>query len=272
MYFHKASNYFKSLMPIEFINKWNEEKLQEYEAEGLISNIDDFKAKSRLFWTDEAKKTEPHSLVDKLLEGKRTIIDKYVGELRFSELSNAMKGKKLQVLKTVQKQLELYETAALSYRQNYHVFLTLPTKRKHEKHSFPMMNGMPPLEIINFTHKQLNELVALSQDTNANFFKGISGLREDITATLKALDEIIVPNVYENDMQTCCQSFGAHHVFRYYKDITTKYIQDFKNELMMLTDVTKALKKFKMNEEYKCVCGNIVKKSGKQNTRRQMCT
>ena len=234
-------------------------KLQMYQKEGLIENIDVFTANSKKFWEEEELKTEPHEEMIAVFENHANVIDKYVSEMNFDSLTNIQKSKKLLVLKTILKHFNDYEKGAIDDGRR---FKRLPTKRKSEirgRHK-SIHEGEEDLIITNENHKRLNAQAASAKDINGRKFVGIDGLRLEIDHVLKEAIKITVPNVLNNEKQSQCESFGSHHIFRMYQIQVQTHITELNARLQ---DCLRIKTQNSKNEKYVCVCGKEVTRTNK---------
>ena len=88
-------------------------EIQRYIDDGVITDLAAEQAKTKAFWDEEKKKTEPHERIVKIFKETARVIDTYVSELKLEELTTCQKGKKIQVLKTIQAHFEHYEKVGL---------------------------------------------------------------------------------------------------------------------------------------------------------------
>ena len=234
-------------------------KIQQYQNEGLIKNIDTFKENSQKFWEEEKLKSEPHETMIAVFEKHATVIDKCVSEMNFDSLTNIQKSKKIQVLKTILKHFNDYEKGAIEDGRR---FKRLPTKRKSEiRGQFKSNNeGEDDLIITNENHKRLNAQAAAAKDINGRKFVGIDGLRLEIDLVLKETINITVPNVLNNENQSQCETFGSHQIFRMYQNQVQKHITELNARLQ---DCLRIKTKNSKNEKYVCVCGKEVTRTNK---------
>ena len=242
-----------------FEKQYNKSSLTDYESflqlelaryydEGKIDNINEFKARSERFWLKEKKNVEPNYRIVNLFLQNNTILDSYID---FQKNTNIENGKQLQVLTNVHRQFITYKTVALenalatNNSVSFQAFTKLPSITRKEtiivhkgtQHEFEMKQW----ENIRF-----NKLILETKDVYRRFFTSIPGLREEVNQMLSKIIQINVSDVYDNNQQQWCQSFGSHHIFQMYADKVFECIQSIKDKMYKLK-----LKK----DSYQCICG-----------------
>jgi hypothetical protein len=241
----EKTNRFTDKVYTDYIN----DSIEYYMTKGLIKHKLLFKHQSSEFWREEHKKTEPHYLIFEITNNKHSLLDDYVNDIITNpKLNNTQRGKKVQILKTLQKQFGLYETAAkdTDRTQAYNKLYTI----RSEKSTF-----VDNLEFKKYDEIEKNALVRKSGDIKSVFFTNIKGLRQEINNTLQKVDDIVVPNVL-NDDYTRCKSLGTHHIFRWYYNKTQECIDKLNNfiegKLNIIPESSLEIKK----TLFTCACGS----------------
>lgn len=245
----------------EFFDKnYHNSSLRDYETflhlellrnqdEGNILDIQKFKEKSRLFWEEEKKKVEPNQRIINLFLQNNIVLDKYLDEDIIEKKkikTNFEKGKQIQVLQNVYRQFEIYEKIALENALasnnlvSFQTFNKLPSLTNKE---YTLIHKGTKDEFLmkQFQNIQLNKLVLETKDIHRRFFSSIPGLRKEVNNILSNIVQINIPDVYDNDQQRWCQSFGSHHIFRLYADKVKLLIDRLKDEKKTI---------------YECPCGS----------------
>jgi hypothetical protein len=238
MIFPKFSN-FRILTDNDSIEDYNQFLLREinhYQAMGEIKDVKAFKEMSKEFWDNEKKNTNAHPFLESLFQRNAKVLNKYLEVVLDKRLSNTRRGKKLQTLKTAKTQMETYEKVAFqnaidpSSRVNFQTFDKLLTMKAQE-FAFAFKGTDEELKMERWDHMMINKLVKEVQDTSRHFFTSIPGFREEINEMLQGLVKLNVPDVYDNDQQQNCESFGSHQIFRMYAKQIQECMARVENEI-----------------------------------------
>jgi hypothetical protein len=249
-----------------FEKQYNNSSLKEYENflhfellrnkdEGRIENIAKFKEKSEKFWEKEKRNVEADIRIINLFVTNNSVLDDY---MLIEKNTNMARGKQIQVLKNIHRQFLTYETVALENALapnnlvSFQTFTKLPVFTKKEytlinkgtKDEFPMKQ---------WANIRYNKLVWETKDIYQRFFTSIPGLREEVNRVLSKIVLINVPDVFDNDQQRWCQSFGSHHIFRLYARKVEQCIQRIKDNL----------ENNPTPRHYQCVCGSLLNKKNR---------
>ena len=239
----------------EFFDKqYHNSSLRDYETflhlellrnqdEGNIIDIQKFKEKSRLFWEEEKQKVEPNQRIINLFLANNIVLDEYIID---KNKTNFEKGKQIQVLQNIYRQFEIYEKVALENALaadnlvSFQTFNKLPSLTKKE-YTIIHKGTQDEFQMKQFENIQLNKLIVETKDIHRRFFTSIPGLRKEVNNILSKIAQINIPDVYDNDQQRWCQSFGSHHIFRFYADKVKLCIDRLKDEIKTI---------------YECPCGS----------------
>jgi len=229
-------------------------QLKKYQEDGRIKDVDEFLHECKMFWVAEDKKSEPHETLEEIFYNNAKVIEQYVTK------SSSSNGKKIQLLKTLQKQFLIYERASLQYAKetgNYQGYLILATSRKNET---TIWYPNTPFEMthIDFDKQKMNTLTQLTKDTKGKFLTSLVGLRKEIHGIMVEIDNIELIDNYFNNRQQTCQRFGTHQVFNLYRQQIDEYL-----EILTTTnqkDKLHALNKYKELKKTKTfVCSHCIK-------------
>jgi DNA-directed RNA polymerase subunit RPC12/RpoP len=239
----------------EFFDKqYHNSSLRDYETflhlellrnqdEGNIIDIQQFKENSRLFWEEEKQKVEPNQRIINLFLANNIVLDEYIID---KNKTNFKKGKQIQVLQNIHRQFEIYEKVALENALaadnlvSFQTFNKLPSLTKKE-YTIIHKGTQDEFQMKQFENIQLNKLILETKDIYRRFFTSIPGLRKEVNNILSKIAQINIPDVYDNDQQRWCQSFGSHHIFRFYADKVKLCIDRLKDEMKTI---------------YECPCGS----------------
>jgi hypothetical protein len=250
------SSFVEAFVPSWKYDDYIREEIIRYTDDGLIKDLAELKRNSNLFWDEEKKMTRPHPMITRLIDNKSTVLDDFVQSvLSNTKLSNIQFGKKVQKLKTIEKQLVCYLKAVQEEECGTQVFTKL-YRMQNDKPCTKNSQDMSEWQLRNWSAERNNSYVKRTKDFKSDYFTTIEGFRKEIEDTLKEIVKIIVIGVLYNDRQNECISFGSIHIFQWYLNKTRECIAKLNKTLFEKVEITQG--------KYTCSCGSIIyHKSGK---------